>query len=179
LPFIAFCGLSCSGNGFYALALIAEPGKLNDYAEHCFEILKTYEIIPDESKGKKVENLRYISYDGNMLIRENPEPLKIKHFKRKAQSENKNKFSSHSVNQVEINDKRISKLLAAIAQAQPGQRMSTISKYSFTLGGLGKPELLDSITAIIVNNSSFSDQESDFLKCAKKCFHAGSLKPIH
>ena len=25
LPFIAFCGLSCSGDGFYALALIAEP----------------------------------------------------------------------------------------------------------------------------------------------------------
>src|SRR5262245_50026299 len=28
LPFIAFCGISCSGAGFYAFALIGEPDKL-------------------------------------------------------------------------------------------------------------------------------------------------------
>jgi hypothetical protein len=36
-------------DGFYALALIAEPDKLSDYAEHCFEVLKDYGIQPDES----------------------------------------------------------------------------------------------------------------------------------
>lgn len=83
LPFIAFCGLSCSGYGFYALALIAEPQRLAEYATHCFEILKSYGVNADESKGKKTKNLRYLSYDENMLIRENPEKLQIKHFKAK------------------------------------------------------------------------------------------------
>lgn len=178
LPFIAFCGLSCSGNGFYALALINEPEKISLYAEHCFEILKEYGVQPDESKGKKVENLRYISYDPNHLYRENPEPLYVEKFRTKL----KPPFSRSSLNSFEnnkeFNNRRITKLLDAIAGARPGQRMNTISKYSYTLGGLGKPELLETIKAIIVNSSIFSDQETDFVKCAESCFNAGSLKPL-
>src|SRR5690349_5719420 len=55
LPFIGFCGRSCGGNGFYALALIAEPDRLSEYAEHAFEVLLDYGIKADTSKGKKVE----------------------------------------------------------------------------------------------------------------------------
>lgn len=178
LPFIAYCGLSCSGTGFYALALISEPEKLEAYAEHCFEILKEYGIKPDESKGKKVENLRYISYDKNHLFRENPDPLHVIKFRTKKKPtysaasfisfENNNEFIEH----------RIKKSLESITQAQPGQRMNTIQRCAYTLGGFGKPELLEAIQAIIINNSIFYDQEPDFIKCAINCFNAGSLKPI-
>ncbi len=83
LPFIGFCGLSCTGKGFYALALIAEPERLSEYAERIFNVLMSKGIKPDTSKGRNVNDLRYLSYDANMLIRENPEPLRISNFKAK------------------------------------------------------------------------------------------------
>ncbi len=92
LPFIGFCGLSCSGKGFYALAFIAEPEKLIEYAEHCFQALLQYGIKADTSKGRNVNDLRYLSYDPNMLIREDPEILKIKRFK--AHESNKIAYST-------------------------------------------------------------------------------------
>ncbi len=73
LPFIAYCGLSCTGKGFYALAQITEPERLQEYAQHCFKIFKEkYGIRVDPSKGGNVAHLRYISYDCNMLVREQP-----------------------------------------------------------------------------------------------------------
>jgi len=89
LPFVGFCGLSCSGTGFYALILIEEPEKLSEYAEHCFEIFKTeYGINVDTTKGRLLQDLRYISYDANMLLRGNPDPLRIKCLRRNEASKN-------------------------------------------------------------------------------------------
>jgi len=155
LPFIAFCGLSCSGKGFYALAVISEPDKLEAYAEHCFNILKGYGIQPDESKGKKPENLRYVSYDANMLYRLNPEPLKISRFKSK-QKVKQNPVGERSNNKIEFNNDIVNRLLNDLKHLEAGSRTPAVQRIAYTLGGMDKPGVLDLIKATIKENSIFS-----------------------
>ena len=178
LPFIGFCGLSCSGTGFYALALIAEPEKQSQYAEHCFEVLKSNGPKPDESKGKKIENLRYVSYDSNMLYRENPEPLKITHFRRKEEPKKVYEYKPAS-GRIKSNDALVSKLIGEIKDTQVGQRWATVQRIAFTLGGMNQDTLLDKINRSIIENGAFTGQENKYLKCAADCFREGSFKPLN
>ncbi len=177
LSFIGFCGLSCGGKGFYALALIAEPERLNEYAEHCFKVFQQFGIKPDTSKGRNINDLRYLSYDGNMLIREEPEILKIAHFKKQEAPKQiyptnytKKSFSCHSA--------LVNAELQKILYANVGSRWQTVQKASYTLGGLNDQTLLNNIKQAINNNGSFAGEESKYLKCAEDCFRSGSLKPI-
>lgn len=177
LPFIGFCGRSCSGDGFYALVLIAEPERLSDYAEHCFEILKSYGIQPDESKGKKVENLRYVSYDSNMLIRDNPEPLKVTHFRRKEVKKASTYTSAnreYKSNNLGLINKKISEVLNVVV----GERWAVVQRAAYTLGGLSDSQAIYLIEDAIRSNSSFSGQEDKYLKCANICFKEGLLNPL-
>jgi len=178
LPFIAFCGLSCSGHGFYALAAIAEPHRLADYAEHCFEILKAYDIKPDESKGKKPENLRYISYDANMLIRENPEPLAVTHFKKKQAIKKASPSNGKPVPNNGSND-LLNAGLRNIMNVRSGERFKTVQKESFTIGGLNNNAYLKEIKKAIDTNNAFAGEEEKYKKCAEVCFNAGLKKPLH
>lgn len=179
LPFVAFCGLSCSGLGFYALVLISEPERLEDYARHCFKILNKYGITTDESKGPKPENLRYLSYDKNMLHRENPEPLKI-HFKERPQVKNKaaNTKTIATYQNPKNGHKTPDNLINKIENLKPGERTKGIQKYAYTLGGYGDEEILKIIQNIIRTRQVFQEKVDFFLKCAEDCFRAGSLKPI-
>jgi hypothetical protein len=77
LPFIAYCSVSCSGQGFYALAAIAEPEKLSQYGEHLFHIFKKYGVRVDTTKGRNESDLRFVHYDCNMMIRDHPKPLQL------------------------------------------------------------------------------------------------------
>ena len=177
LPFIAFCSLSCSGDGFYALALISEPDKLAEYAAHCFEVLLSYGIKADTSKGKKIENLRYISYDANMLIRENPEPLRISHFKAKPAPKKlfqSNPYRGKAYNNGALVDKE----LKALSQVTPGSRFATVQKSAFTLGGLNSPDIIYQVENAILSNQSFYGEEAKYLKVARDCFEAGMQKPL-
>ena len=174
LPFVAFCGLSCSGQGFYALALIAEPDRLEDYAEHCFEVLREYGIPPDTTKGRNVNDLRFVSYDANMLIRENPEPLKIKNFRTK----DKPQFTTTTSVPVNHADKVVSKGLTDIRNALEGRRWQTVQKVAYTLGGLGDHSVLNDIEHIIKSSSQFTGVEEKYCQCAADCFNAGKQKPL-
>lgn len=178
LPFIAFCGLSCSGNGFYALVLISEPEKLEAYADHCFDILKGYGIQPDESKGKKPENLRYVSYDANMLYRLNPEPLKISHFKTKQKVKQKPR-GERSNNKIEFNNDLVNRLLNDLKLLEAGSRTPAVQRIAYTLGGLNMPELLKQIKQVINDSSVFEGETDFFCKCAEDCFTAGTLRPLN
>jgi hypothetical protein len=175
LPFIAFCGLSCSGDGFYALALIAEPNRLADYAQHCFEVLLNYGIKPDTSKGKKVENLRYLSYDANMLIRDNPVPLCIKHFKAKEPVKNKSVNQSTHAHPGNTNT-ILNALLKQLGMASIGNRWQTVQRVAYSIGGWGNNELLGEIEDAIKNNAAFKGEETKYLKCADVCFNEGIKK---
>lgn len=178
LPFISFCGLSCSGHGFYALALIAEPEKLSEYAGHCFEILKSYDVKPDESKGKKPENLRYLSYDANMLIRENPEPLLVKHFKTKEVIKTTSTYKPQLNLNTDIDGHLLNAELKKILNVQSGERWATVQKVAYTIGGLGNSNYLYEINNAINSNSAFNGEEIKYLKCAQVCFNEGIKQPL-
>ncbi|MEJ7766543.1 MAG: BT4734/BF3469 family protein [Chitinophagaceae bacterium] len=179
LLFIGFCGLSCSGEGFYALALIAEPERLADYAEHCFDILLKYGIKADQSKGKKVENLRYVSYDSNMLIRENPKPLYVKHFKQKKIVTNSTSNTNQKLTAEELANERLIKGIKMLREVMEGSRWETVQKVAYTIGGLGNTGFFSTIEEAINSNSAFAGQESKYLKCAEVCFEKGFDNPYN
>ena len=177
LSFIAFCGLSCSGKGFFALALIAEPERLSEYAEQFFNVFKEYRIKPDTSKGRKVNDLRYLSYDANMLIRENPEPLKISHFKAK-EAHKPIKQTNYTNKSFAGNSALINKELQTLLNVNVGHRWQTVQKVAYTLGRLNDSSILNSIKQAIENNGSFVGEEQKYLQCAEVCFNAGNTKPL-
>jgi hypothetical protein len=177
LPFIAYCGLSCSGDGFYALALISEPYKLKEYAEHIFLVLNEYGIKADQSKGKKVENLRYVSCYADELYRETPEALYVTNFK--ANAANKTKYWDMPYrNVLSTKNGLISSSLNQIKNATIGNRWSTVQKVAYTLGGLGQPSILDLIKNEIKTNSQFKGMNEKYMKCAEDCFVSGQQKPL-
>lgn len=171
LPFIGFCGLSCSGDGFYALGLIAEPEKLAEYAEQCFKVFQSNGIDVDTSKGKKVENLRYLSYDSNMLVKEDPEPLRIKRFIPKPTPV----YRHHIVHRSD-SDGLTKWAVGEINRAQVGQRWPTVQKAAYTLGGQAGD--IDALIDAIRNNNAFAGEEEKYIKCARDCYKEGTLKPL-
>ena len=177
LDFICFCGLSCSGYGFYALALIAEPARLSEYAEHCFEIFKSYGIKPDESKGKKSENLRYLSYDANMLIKQDVQPLQISHFKKKQAVANTLNYNI-STYKPNAGNALLNAELMKLNKVQSGERWATVQKTSYTIGGFNNPAYLHDINSAILNNLSFAGEVTKYLKCATVCFNEGMKNPL-
>ncbi|SRR6266498_2054588 len=177
LPFIAFCGLSCSGNGFYALASIAEPEKLTEYAQHCFEILSKYGIPPDTTKGRNVNDLRFVSYDCNMLIRDNPQPLRIKRFC-KPKATNRTSIKKINSSNYTKGDVLLNNGIRQLLSAQCGQRWETVQKVAYTLGGIGNNNYLEEINKAIKNNPSFDGEHAKYYECAEVCFDAGKQNPL-
>ena len=53
IPYVAFCGKSCSCTGFFALIEIAEPERLGEYAVHLFDVFTEYALPPDTTKGRQ------------------------------------------------------------------------------------------------------------------------------
>jgi len=178
LPFIGFCGTSCSGSGFYALALIAEPERLSEYAGHCFEVLKGYGIKADESKGKKPENLRFISYDANMLVRNNPEPLHVSQFKAK-QAPKVIQPYTFTPSQNSNSNAALNAGLKELQDVQSGSRWETVQKTAYSIGGLNNYSFLQDIMNTINSNPAFTGEELKYCKCAKDCFNAGISKPFN
>ena len=177
LPFIGFCGLSCSGGGFYALALIAEPERLKEYAEHFFKVLLKEEIKADTSKGKKVENLRYLSYDSNMLIRENPVPFQLPQFKAKPATIKAQAYKYTTTNN-NGNNALLNKGLRDLKTVQNGERWQTVQRVAYTTGGLNNPAHLPQLISAINGNSAFYGEEVKYTNCAINRYHAGTLSPF-
>jgi hypothetical protein len=169
LPFIAFCSRSCC-DGFYALALIAEPEKQVQYAERCFEVLIKYDIHPDTSKGRNANDLRYVSYDESKLLKHHPEALKIEKL-------HNCKPSVQRASKIYLDNNRlVQKGLKEIAEAPIGNRWPTVQKWAFTLGGI--PGALEGIIQVISNSSQYSGYEKHCIKCAIDQYKYGSIKPL-
>lgn len=175
LPFVGYCGLSVSGRGLFALVLTAEPDRQREYAEHLFEVFNHYGIPPDTTKGRNVNDLRYVSYDSNPVINDNPEPLRIKRFKTKP--------APHPVRQQKVYQsdemkkmKAVNNAVSNISNAQVGQRWGTIQHWAYSLGGFGDPGLLEAIQEAIRTSPAFTGQEQKYFKCAADCFREGSGK---
>lgn len=176
LPFVAFVSLSCSGDGFYCIAAIAEPEKQKEYAEHIFKVLDQYGITCDRSKGRNYNDLRYLSYDANMLDREDVEPLRITHFKplRAAAAPKPTTYATKLLNG--SNQPLIASQANKVLNAKIGQRWQTVQQAAFTLGGKG--DGLAAIEQAIYANPSFAGEEKKYVKCANDCFNAGCNKPF-
>lgn len=174
LPFVALCSLSCSGRGFYALVSISEPERQKEYAEHCFRVFEGYGIKPDKSKGRNPQDLRFLSYDANMLLRENPEPLLLPQRKPIQPL----KFKGNGFTQSNYRRPGIDRQIDKIHSAVIGERWPTIQQVAFTLGGYNQPDLIHSIIEAINLNPEFRGKERKYIECAIKCFEDGQLKPF-
>jgi hypothetical protein len=175
LPFVGYTGLSCGGNGIFSLVLIEEPQRQTDYAEHIFEVLDKYGIPVDTSKGRNVNDLRFISYDPNPLFRKNPKPLKIKSFKKNAAPVAKIQQSNFKATS---NNGLIVHCLKLIAGANVGERWQSVQKAAYTLGGLQDDNVLQQIHETININSQYAGLEEKYCECATVCFNDGKIKPF-
>lgn len=183
LPFIAFVSLSCSGDGFYAIAAIEEPEKQKEYALHIFDVLEQYGLSCDRSKGRNYNDLRYCSYDANMLWREEVEPLRITHFKPKTAPKKQTYTTTRRTNFNGNNAPLIASQVNKISQAQIGQRWHTVQQAAYTLGGrvwagLNEMDGLQSLIQAIENNPAFAGQHEKYKECARVCFEAGKADPM-
>ena len=75
-------------------------------------------------------------------------------------------------------DGLVKKFICEISKVHKGHRFETVRKAAFTLGGMGKNEVLQEIIAAILTNNSFAGEENEFLKIADDCFKAGSQRPL-
>ena len=178
LPFVAFVAKSVSGKALFCLILIGEPDKLKQYAEHCFGVFNHYGLIPDTTKGRNYSDLRYVSYDCNMLYREYPQPLTVIQFNQSKQPATKKDTTSFIKGDDRIINWAVNQLQAAQAPqaAQGGTRFETVRKVSYTLGGCDMG--LDAIKSTILNSSQYAGEETEFINLAENCFEEGKLKPM-
>lgn len=172
IPFVGFCGLSVSGKGLFALILISEPEKLNEYAEHCFAVFNHYGLPPDTTKGRNYSDLRFVSYDANGLYREDPQPLKIKKFHTVKKPQPTKQQTTITLPE----DALIRWAIKQVQQAEPGRRFETVRKTSYTLGGFGTG--LDEIKHAINNSPQYVGVEGKYLTHAVEGFAAGQNKTL-
>jgi hypothetical protein len=175
LPFVCYCGLSASGAGLFALVLIAEPERQREYVEHIFEVFKYYGIPPDTTKGRNVNDLRYVSYDSNPVINDNPEPLRIAIKPKKKPLPQKQLVTYQNGEGKKI--KALNNAVSDISNAQVGQRWGIVQHWAYALGGFREAGLLGVLQDAIKANTAFTGEEQKYCKCAADCFSAGALKP--
>lgn len=173
LPFVGYCGLSVSGRGLFALVVTAEPTRQKEYANHLWEVFKHYGIPPDTSKGGNVNDLRYVSYDSNPVIRDYPEPLRIKRFKPKPAHQPQRQQKVYQSDEMK-KSKAVNNAVSNICTAQVGQRWGIVQHWAYSLGGFGDPGLLDLLQDAIRSSPAFAGQEQKYCQCAVDCFTAGS-----
>lgn len=64
IPYVAYCGLSASANGYWGLFPIADPNKHTQHFDAMELAFKKWDIIID-TKPRNIASLRFLSYDEN------------------------------------------------------------------------------------------------------------------
>lgn len=176
IPSVLYVGKSVSGNGLFALLLIAEPDKLEQYAQHCFAVFSYYGFPVDTGKGQNYAHLRFLSYDENMFIREDPQPLKVTRFHTLPKKEKpKNQYYPGPQND-KTKQGLINWAVREIQGAVQGNRWATVQRVSYTMGGngYGLPEIKEAI----ISSPEFSGCEDKYLTCASDCYSDGMKTPL-
>lgn len=182
LSFIGYCGLSCSGKGVFALALISEPEKLKEYFYHCQMMFLDRGITLDRTKGGNPTDSRFVSFDPAPLFRpslefpEEPQPLLIPVEKLIAEPRpgDLKRAKCRSVNSNAL----VSKCMNDIFNAMEGNRFNTVRIAAYTIGGLGNESYLQEIFKAIESSPQFSGAEEEFKRYATGCFRNGMKKPL-
>ena len=68
IEYVAFAGLSCRGNGVWALVKVSDPQRLKDHFEQLVIDFASIDVFLDTSKGGKPTDLRYYSYDAGAYM---------------------------------------------------------------------------------------------------------------
>jgi len=76
VPEVAYCGLSVSGNGLYAIIPIENPDLHLEYFIKLEMYFKEIHNLVIDPSGKDITRLRVISYDPDPIINHNAIPLK-------------------------------------------------------------------------------------------------------
>lgn len=71
VPFVGYCGRSCSGQGFFALMPIVAPYRFAEQYAAAVEYFKGYGLAADQS-CKDITRLRFVTYDPEPYINEQP-----------------------------------------------------------------------------------------------------------
>ncbi len=169
-PFTCFVSKSCSGDGIYAIIAIDAAANLKEAMQHLAEVFTKAGINIDTSKGGNLTDCRYVSYDANMLWREDVEPLKIKRNKPVKNQAAHNTTVKTNGNNAPL----IASQVQHILNAQIGQRWQTVQRAAYTLGGIG--EGLEQLEQAIFSNPAFEGETSKYLKCLNDCYQAGTQK---
>lgn len=176
LPYVVYVGKSVTGTGLCIFFLIAEPEKLRQYAEHVFQVLMYYNLPVDPSKGRNYTDLRFVSYDANMLIREEASPLEIKRFHTVPKPQKPITCKQAPPQSDKQRQRLIDWACSEINIATKGNRWPTVQRVSFSMGGhgFGLSEIIESITQA----NEFAGEESKYITCAQDCFSEGIKKPF-
>lgn len=172
LPFVCLVQKSVSGFGLWALLLIDEPEQLPHYAEHCFYLFEKYGIPIDTGKGMNPLQLRFLSWDQNVVWRNEPKPLKVKRFNTRKVEVKKSNPITFSTDTSAL----VRWAVKEIASAQVGQRFETVRKVSYTLGGHNTG--LNEVKQAIEYSSQFNGVTKKYLRHAIEGFEAGQKNPI-
>ena len=168
-----FVACLCSGVGIYALVLIEEPEKLSEYASYCFNVFEiAYGIKLDTSKGKKPENLRYMSYDENILIREDARALKLSD-EQLLKEMPKKEATLIQINLANDYDLIARKRMKQLRSCIPGTRNNTILDVRRSLGSMRDESRLTLFLDEIKTNPNFEDDRENFLKTATSAYNWG------
>ncbi|WP_340106913.1 BT4734/BF3469 family protein [Rhodohalobacter sp. 8-1] len=68
IVYVAFCALSASGNGVWALVKIKYPERQKEYFQQLEYDFKQRGVLLDNSKGKNPNDARFLTYDANAFI---------------------------------------------------------------------------------------------------------------
>ncbi|MVM28446.1 hypothetical protein GO755_00275 [Spirosoma sp. HMF4905] len=95
LPFVAYCGLSVSGTGYWGLVPIAHPERHGQHFDALFRVFAHYKIRLDD-KPRNVASLRGYSYDPEGYFAERvmlfelydePQPVPVREFNHTADAD--------------------------------------------------------------------------------------------
>ncbi len=68
IVYVAFCALSASGNGVWALIKIKDPNRQKEYFQQLEYDFKQRGVLLDSSKGKNPNDARFLTYDPDAVI---------------------------------------------------------------------------------------------------------------
>lgn len=68
IVYVAFCALSASGNGVWALIKVKHPDRQKEYFQQLLHDFKARGVLLDSTKGKNPNDARFLTYDPDAFI---------------------------------------------------------------------------------------------------------------
>ncbi len=143
LPFVAYCGLSASGKGYWGLVPIAYPERHSQHFDALKRVFARYKIVID-NKPRNVASLRGYSYDPAPYQPESVELFELADKPVKIQLRPFVSSRFNNSNEGEL----LNRLLRFVQEAGEGQRHDRLLKASIIAGGYVGAGRMDEQAAI-------------------------------